>query len=176
MKDKFGNVLDWLKSKGVEYADCRYVRTEKESIRVTDGIVDTLSKDVDVGVGVRVVHNGAWGFASVAMTGQADIKKAANLALKTAKASATTKKEDVKLAEQEAFKDHYKTDYVKDPFKVPIDTKVGLLLEISEKLKSDDKIKRVAAALLLTTNAASDPIIFVIRCSVMKLRLPRKPV
>ena len=74
MKNKFGNVLDWLKSKSVEYADCRYVRAEKESIRVTDGIVDTLSRDVDVGVGIRVLYNGAWGFASMASIKESDIK------------------------------------------------------------------------------------------------------
>ncbi len=61
MKDKLGNVLDWLKSKDVDYADCRFVRGESESIRVTNGIVDTLSKNINVGVGVRVLHNGAWG-------------------------------------------------------------------------------------------------------------------
>jgi TldD protein len=145
MKDKLGNVLDWLKSKSVDYADCRYVRAEKESVRVTDGIVDKLSRDVDVGVGVRVLHNGAWGFAAVASTREAEIKKAANKALQTARASATAKKEDVRLAEQEAFKDYYKSPYEKDPFEVPIDEKIGLLLEISDRLKSDPRIKMAEA-------------------------------
>ncbi|PKK82109.1 MAG: peptidase C69 [candidate division Zixibacteria bacterium HGW-Zixibacteria-1] len=147
MNNKLGNVLDWLKGKSVDYADCRYVRTEKESIQVTDGTVDSLSKVVNVGVGVRVLHNGAWGFAAVASTGEADIKKAANKALQTARASASAKKESVKLAEQEAFKDHYATPCEKDPFAVPTDEKIGLLLEICEKLKTDDKIKMAKASL-----------------------------
>ena len=141
MKDKLGNVLDWLKGKSVDYADCRYVRGQRESIRVTDGNVDTLSRDVDVGVGVRVLYNGSWGFAAVASVRDADIKKAANRALQTARASATAKKEAVRLAEQEAFKDHYKSPCEKDPFEVPIHEKIGLTLELSERLKSDDKIK-----------------------------------
>jgi len=147
MKNKLGNVLDWLKGKSVDYADCRYVRTEKESIQVTDGVVDTLSKDVNVGVGVRVLHDGAWGFAGIASTSEADIKKAANKALQTARASAMTKREAINLAEQEAFKDHYKTLCEKDPFNVPINDKVGLLLEISERLKTDDKIKMAQASM-----------------------------
>lgn len=147
MKDKLGNVLDWLKGKSVDYADCRYVRAEKESVRVTDGIVDTLSRDVDVGVGVKVLHNGAWGFAAIASTKEAEIKKAANKALQTAKASATAKKESVKLAEQEAYKEHYKSPCQKDPFEIPIDEKVGLLLEISDKLKTDDRIKTAEASM-----------------------------
>ncbi len=147
MKNKFGNVLDWLKSKSVEYADCRYVRTEKESIRVTDGVVDTLARDVDVGVGIRVLHNGAWGFAAIASTKESEIKKTANKALQTARASASAKKENVKLAEQEAFKDHYKSPCEKDPFLVPIDEKIGLLLEISDRLKSNELIKTAEASL-----------------------------
>ena len=147
MKDKLGNALDWLKGKAVDYADCRYVRTEKESIRVTDSIVDTLTRDVNVGVGIRVLHDGAWGFASVASIREADIKKAAHKALQTAKASATTKKQPVKLAEQEAFKDHYKSPCDIDPFDVPSHEKIGLLLEISERLKSDKLIKTASASM-----------------------------
>jgi TldD protein len=146
MKNKLGNVIDWLKGKNVDYADCRFVRTEKESIRVTDGTVDTLARDVDVGVGVRVLHNGAWGFAAVASIKESEIKKAANKALQTARASATGKKEDVKLADVEAYRDHYKSPCEKDPFNVPIDEKIGLLLEISEQLKSDQKIKTAEAS------------------------------
>jgi len=147
MKDKLGNVLDWLKEKSVDYADCRAVRAESESIRVTDGTVDTMSKDVNVGVGVRVLYDGAWGFAAIASTKESEIKKIANKALQIARASAMAKKEAVKLAEQEAFKDHYKTKFNKDPFNVPMDEKVGLLLEISDKLKTDEKIKTAEASM-----------------------------
>jgi TldD protein len=147
MKDKLGNVLDWLKSKGVDYADCRYVHGEKESIRVTDGIIDTLSKNLDVGVGIRVIHKGFWGFASVASTKESDIKKAANKALQTARASAMPRREGTRLADQKAFKDTYKSPCDKDPFEVPIDQKIGILLEITDKLKSDDKIKTAEASM-----------------------------
>ena len=147
MKDKLSNALDWLKGKSVDYADCRYVRKETESIRVTDGTVDTLSREVDVGVGIRVLYNGAWGFASIASTKDGDIKKTANKALQIARASATTKKEAVRLAEQEAFKDHYKTKFSKDPFAVPLDEKMGVLLEICDKLKTDDRIKTASGSM-----------------------------
>jgi len=147
MKDKIGNVLDWLKNKKVDYADCRYVRAEHEAIRVTDNNVDTLTMDVDVGVGVRVLSDGAWGFAGVASTKESEIKKAANRALQTARASATAKKEDVKLAEQEVFRDHYKSGYEKDPFEIPLDEKIGLLLEVSDKLMTDKRIKTAEASM-----------------------------
>ena len=141
MKDKLNNTLNWLKSKKVDYTDARFVRIESESIRVTDGIVDTLTKDVNVGVGIRVIDRGAWGFAAIASIKEADIKKAANKALQTARASATTVKEKVKLAEVTPYKDHYASPCEKDPFTVPVDEKIGLLLEISDRLKTDALIK-----------------------------------
>jgi TldD protein len=147
MKDKLNNVLDWLKGKGVDYADARFCRIESESIRATDGIIDTLSRNVDVGVGIRVIHDGAWGFASVSSIKDADIKKVANKALQTARASAMTKKENVKLAPTEIYKDHYKSSCQKDPFVVPIDDKIGLLLEITDRLKTDNLIKTAGSSL-----------------------------
>jgi TldD protein len=147
MKDKLGNVLDWLKGKGVDYADCRYVSRDTESIRVTDGIIDTFSRNLDIGVGVRVLYKGFWGFAAAATTKESDIKKAANKALQTARASATPRKEGASLAPQEAFKDHYKTPCEKDPFEVPAADKVGILLEISDRLKTDDRIKTAQASM-----------------------------
>jgi TldD protein len=131
----------------VDYADCRYVRTEKESIQATDGIVDTLNRDVDVGVGVRVLYKGAWGFAAVAATSQKDIKKTANKALQTARASSTAIKEPARLAEQEIYKDHYQSPCEINPFQVKTDKKIGILLEICDGLKKDDKIKTAQASM-----------------------------
>lgn len=147
MKDSLKSVLDWLKGKGVDYADARYVRTESESCMVSDGIVENLSRDVNVGVGIRVIDRGAWGFAAVSSLKEADIKKAANRALQTARASATAVKEKVRLTEAESFRDHYKSPCEIDPFAVPTDEKIGLLLEISDRLKSNPKIKTSEASM-----------------------------
>ncbi|UCD16941.1 MAG: TldD/PmbA family protein [Candidatus Zixiibacteriota bacterium] len=147
MKSKLGDALNWLKGKSVDYADCRYVRREVESLRVTDGVVDTMSRDVDVGVGIRVLHKGAWGFAGIASTKSGDIRKAANRALQIARASLSAKKTDVRLADQEVFRDHYRSGFVKDPFGIPLNEKVGLLLELSDHLKTDQRIKTAESSM-----------------------------
>ncbi len=147
MKDKLGNALDWLKSKGVDYADARFVHAESESMRVTDGVVDTLSRNLNVGVGIRVLHKGFWGFAGVASTRDADIKKAANKALQTAKSSALPGKPPAHLAEQEPFMDQYKSPCQKDPFEIDTREKVALLMDINKGLKKDARIKTAEASL-----------------------------
>jgi len=148
MKDKLKECINWLKGKGVEYADCRYVRSEKESLRVSDGHVDSLSRELNAGVGIRVVAGGAWGFAATALLNAADLKKTADLALQIARASAITKHEPVVLAEQEAFTDYYRSEYVKDPFEVSTDDKINLLVGVTEILKKKKKIKTGEASMI----------------------------
>ena len=145
MKDKLKDCIDWLRGKGVDYADCRLVRREKESIQVADGHVDSLSRNLDVGVGIRVLHGGAWGFAATAALTGAELRKTANKALQIARASAMTKHEPVALAEQEPFVDHFATSFVTDPFAVSTEDKIGLLLQVCESLGGSKKIKTAEA-------------------------------
>lgn len=145
MKDRLKECTAWLKGKGVDYADCRYVRREKESIHVTDGTVDSVSRNLDVGVGIRVLAGGAWGFAATNTLTAGDLKKTANQALQIAKASATTVLKKVRLAPQKAFKDHYRTKFKKDPFAVSTDDKIDLLVRVCEKLGKPKQIKTAEA-------------------------------
>jgi len=155
MKDKLKEVIDWLKGKGVEYADCRYVRREKEDIRVTDGSVDTFARDLDIGVGIRVIADGAWGFAATAVLTSGELKKIAGKALQIAKASAMTKREAVRLADQESFVDHYRSKYKKDPFTVGTDDKLNLLMKIDAELRKSAKIKKAESSMaFFKTNKA----------------------
>ncbi|MEZ5358433.1 MAG: TldD/PmbA family protein [Candidatus Zixiibacteriota bacterium] len=142
MKDKLKATIALLKAKGVEYADCRFVRREVEHIQVTNGTVDMLSRDLNVGVGIRVLVNGAWGFASTSAVSDADLKKTANKALQIAKASAITLRHKVVLADQEAFVDHYTTPCAIDPFLVGTDDKINLLVSLTDALTKEKKIQR----------------------------------
>ncbi len=147
MKDKLKTVVDYLKSKGVDYGDIRYVRIETESIRVTDLTVDTLTKDIDQGFGIRVIVDGAWGFASSSICTAAEMRKIANRAINIGKASALTKKEDVRLAEVEPQIGSYATPFVTDPFAVRLKPKINLLLKINKILTKNSKIKVAESSL-----------------------------
>lgn len=147
MKDKLKECIDWLKSQGVDYADCRYVRREKETIHLTDGVVDTLARDIDVGVGIRVLAGGAWGFAATAVVSSGELRKTAKKAIQVARASAITLREPVRLAEQKPYVDSYRTDFEIDPFEVSIDDKLNLLMGISDRLRKKKNIKTVETGL-----------------------------
>ena len=141
MKDRLKDCINWLQSKGVDYADCRFVRTESESLQVSDENVDALSRNLDVGVGIRVLHKRAGGFAATAFLTAAELKKTASKALQIARASAMSNPPKAILAEQEAFVDHYRTPFRKDPFEVSSDDKINLLLGACKILRASKKIK-----------------------------------
>ncbi len=147
MKDKLKECIGLLKAKGVDYADCRFVRRQKESVRASDGRVDSLARNLDVGVGIRVLTGGSWGFAASANLTAAELKKTANRALQIARASAIIKHEPVVLAEQEAYIDHYRSDCKVDPFEVSSDVKIDLLLKTCEILMKSKKIKTAEASM-----------------------------
>jgi TldD protein len=141
VKDKLRETIDYLKSKGVDYADIRFVRSDNESIKVTNENVDTLSRSMDQGFGIRVLAHGAWGFASSSNVKASEFRKVANQAINIAKASAITKKEDVKLDEGMVYEDHYSTSFDIDPFKIRMSKKINLLMKINMILKKKPQIK-----------------------------------
>ena len=65
--------LDTAKVKGADYADIRSVETSQERIVVRNGVVETITKADSIGFGIRVLFNGACGFAFG--DGRAEIKK-----------------------------------------------------------------------------------------------------
>lgn len=141
MKEIIKETLDYLRSKKVEYADLRQIRRLAESIQVKNGKVESIACDEDQGFGIRIIINGAWGFASSSILSAPEMKRVANKALEVARASSITKKESVRLSPTEIFKDTYTSKYQTDPFKVPLEKKIELLLKATEILQKNKKIK-----------------------------------
>jgi TldD protein len=140
LKDTIKEIIDFLKNK-VDYADVRHLRSSTEDVRVKNDNVEALSRSDDQGFGIRVIANGAWGFAASSVVNPDEMKRVAQAAIDVAKASALAKKEDVKLTPTEIFKDKYATGYQIDPFSVPAERKITLLLEACSILRRSPKIK-----------------------------------
>src|SRR3954464_1976652 len=56
--------LERAQALGAEHADFRLERTRVARVRLRDGALDSSTDSEDVGLAVRVVHDGTWGFAS----------------------------------------------------------------------------------------------------------------
>jgi len=108
MKEILKNLLDYLESK-VSYADLRFVQTEKENIEVENGILSSYNVSTDRGVGIRVLADGAWGFAASNNLDKVSLQETAAKALDIARASVLTKKENIRLAQEDKHIDTYIT-------------------------------------------------------------------
>ena len=116
---------------GATYADVRVVRMRRENIATREDRVERVAFSDDYGVGVRVIAGGAWGFAATPTVTAAAAERAASDAVAVAKANASLMKRPVTLAPVTANVDVWQTPLTKDPFKIPLEDKAELLLEIN---------------------------------------------
>ncbi|MGW2012965.1 TldD/PmbA family protein [Streptomyces nigrescens] len=139
---------------GADHADFRLERIRSASWRLRDARPSGTSDITDLGYAVRVVHGGAWGFASgVDLTMDAAARVAAQ-AVAMAKLSAKVIKaagsdERVELAPEPAHPDRtWVSSYEINPFDVPDADKTGLLAEWSTRLLAAEGVAHADAALL----------------------------
>ena len=97
MRELTDRALNLAQTQGATYADVRIVHREQQEINVKNGVVQSLSLDGTQGFGVRVLADGAWGFASSHLLTPAEVDRVTALALVIARASALTKLHDVDL-------------------------------------------------------------------------------
>ncbi len=141
-KELVALALDVIEREGASYGDCRFVRIEEETIHMENGRIDTLRRDEDQGVGIRVIKDGAWGFAATAKLTKEDIERTAKLAIKVANASKRLKNKDVVLAPTEKVADTYCTPFTSDPFLIPLTKKIDLLLSCDTIMRKVKGIKQ----------------------------------
>ncbi len=142
MKELAQLALDTAVASGVEYADVRLVRYRNQNIGTEDRRVSTLVDTEDIGLGVRVICSGAWGFAGTCNLTREGAQACAKEAVAVAKASASVMGKPVRLVPEPAATTRFRTAYQIDPFSVSIEDKVGLLMEINDKLLANPGIKK----------------------------------
>jgi len=143
MRDLCNRALDLARVKGATYADMRIVGRSVQEITVKNGVVQELALNSTQGFGVRVVADGAWGFASSHLLAPAEVDRIAALAVQIAKAGALARVADVDLGPAEVHVGSYRTPVEIDPFAVPLNDKVSLLLEADQEARA---VKGVAVA------------------------------
>ncbi|MFI9260765.1 TldD/PmbA family protein [Streptomyces sioyaensis] len=139
---------------GADHADFRLERIRSAAWRLRDARTSGTSDTTDLGYAVRVVHGGAWGFASgVDLTMDAAARVAAQ-AVAMAKLSAKVIRaagsdERVELAAEPAHPDRtWISSYDINPFDVPDAEKTGLLADWSARLLAAEGVSHADASLL----------------------------
>ena len=140
MDSLIARALDTATARGATYADARMVETAQERYSVRTGVVDVISSDESLGLGVRVVVDGAWGFASTNTITAEAVDQASALAVEIARASATSGGPRVELGSPVTSRGVYTTPVEVDPFTVAPEKKLALLLDVDERMGRVERI------------------------------------
>ncbi len=121
--------LNTAKSLGATYADVRIGRYLNQFINTRENKVQGITSTESYGVGVRVIVNGTWGFASTNLATADGVKSCTQSAVAIAKANSKFQKEPVKLAPTAGVGEVvWNTPIQKNPLEVPVSEKADLLL------------------------------------------------
>jgi len=128
MKDLAETALNAAQVKGAGYADVRINHHVRQNLAVKNGVLASVTDDASEGFGVRVLVDGAWGFAGSARLNRAEIELVVGRAVRIARASARVLTTRVNLGSPVSSRGRYTTPIERDPFTVPLAEKVDLLL------------------------------------------------
>jgi len=125
--------LDAAKRAGASYADVRINRNRTQSVGTRERRITGFQDGETFGFGVRVLANGAWGFAASRELTLDEVERVARQAVAQARANAVTLKHPVELAPVDPVRDgRWRAPIQTDPFDVPVEEKVALLLAANE--------------------------------------------
>src|SRR6266480_4736334 len=146
MWDLCTNALDTAKLRGATYGDVRVMHLRQRDVTTKNGQVGTLAQSESIGLGIRVLAQGGWGFASTDRLTREGVSACAAKAVAIAKASALAKRGEVKMADEKPHIDSWQSTFHKDPFEIPLQTQLALLLA------ADAEMRRVKGVTLTETD------------------------
>src|SRR5215475_2836533 len=128
MKQVADWALDTVKQQGAQYADVRIVDDRARSLATKNGKVGHAGSVESLGIGIRVLVNDSWGFASTDDLSRAAVDRTSAQAVQIARASARVKEHPIRLAPEPAVKIEWSTPCRIDPFSTSIEQNLDLLL------------------------------------------------
>ena len=135
--------METAKRRGATYSDVRVMDIRHRDISTKNGEVGALAESESLGIGIRVIASGAWGFAGTDRLTREGVEACAAEAVAIAKASALAKRENVALAPELAHVDTWQNPFLKDPFRIPVERQIDLLLAADKEMR---RVKGVTVA------------------------------
>src|SRR5438270_5304301 len=150
MKPLAQNARDAAVRRGVSYADVRVIEDRERHVSTKNGKAGDVSISSSIGLGVRVLDRGCWGFAATDDLTPGGIEVAAALAVEIARASAVAKKHDIELAPEDRYVADWEAPCRIDPFSISVDQNLDLLLSIDAELRRQAGVTLAEASMNFT--------------------------
>jgi len=146
MEDLASLALDRAVGSGATYADVRVIEAAERHLSTKNGKVGQASSSETMGLGIRVIAAGAWGFAATDQLTSGGVQAAAARAVDIARASALVKKRDIALAPEGKHEAVWISPFQIDPFSVAVDCVLDLLLQVDAELRRVQGVTLAEAA------------------------------
>ena len=148
LREAAAAALQAARDAGATHADVRVERLRTQDLSTRDGRLESLRDDVTLGLAVRVVHDGTWGFASSADVSPDEAARLARQAVAVARTSRPLNAEPVELADEPVYADvTWVGEHQIDPFAVPSTEKVEVFAAWSRQLLASRHVDHVDAHL-----------------------------
>lgn len=145
MADVLSDLVHLAAARGASYADARRVERESETLSLRDGEIESVARAADRGIALRVIHQGAWGFAATDGASESAQRGLVDEAFRRAEASASTRSRPVTLAPIAPQRGEYRTRLRRDPFGVPMPERIALLRAADAALRGPNAKSRRAS-------------------------------
>jgi len=140
LKDFLTKVTDLAVQKfGAEYAEIRAQKLFKTMLTVKDGRIEAAKQGIENGVALRVLVNGAWGFASVGTFDIETLTSAISDACRMAKTASLKLKTPIKLVETKTVEDKISVKPKKNPAEISVEDKIDTALAVDNTVRGYDK-------------------------------------
>ncbi|HYI96562.1 MAG TPA: TldD/PmbA family protein [Bryobacteraceae bacterium] len=134
MRDLAERALEAATRNGVTYADVRVEDAKERHLTTKNAKPGNVATYDSMGVGIRVIVGGCWGFAATDEVSAKGLERAANLAIEIARSGAMAKKRDVVLAPEDAHEITWASPCAIDPFSVSVEQQLQLLMDLDREL------------------------------------------
>jgi len=147
MRDLALRALDAVARRGVSYADVRVIESRDRDVSTKNGKAGHVSSSESLGLGIRVLAFGCWGFAATGDVRAEGIESAAALALEIARAGTLAQKSAISLAPEGSYQATWVSPCSIDPFTIPVDRNLAVLLAVDAELRRDSAISLAEASM-----------------------------
>ncbi|MDQ3148091.1 MAG: TldD/PmbA family protein [Actinomycetota bacterium] len=125
---------------GASYADARIVELDHEGLAVRNGDVEGVRRSSSLGIGVRVVADGCWGFAAIGRLDPTAVEVVARRAVEVARAGTLVEAAPVRLVDEAPVVADWSSPVEEDPFAVALEDKLGVLVEATLAMRAVDGV------------------------------------
>ena len=146
---KLGQVaLERARDFGVTHADFRFERNRYQHFSVRDGVLEGAQDSEDLGFAVRVILDGAWGFASGVALTESEAVTVAETAVTVARVAAAMTSRPVQLAPEPVHENvTWVSSYDVNPLEVPLAEKTALFADWTRELQGADGVDHATGSL-----------------------------